>query len=48
VSCCAAQEARRIPLRTDVIFHNGLRLTAPDAVASLQRWMRLSALGQAR
>jgi peptide/nickel transport system substrate-binding protein len=35
-----------IPLRTDVIFHNGLPLTAADAAVSLQRWMRLSALGQ--
>ncbi len=36
-----------VPLRSDVIFHNGLPLTATDVAASLGRWMRLSALGQA-
>jgi peptide/nickel transport system substrate-binding protein len=35
-----------IPLRADVIFHNGLPVTAADVAASLGRWMRLSALGQ--
>ncbi len=35
-----------IQLRSDVIFHNGSPLVAADVVASLGRWMRLSALGQ--
>ena len=35
-----------IPLRQDVLFHNGTQLSAADVVVSLQRWMRLSALGQ--
>ena len=35
-----------IRLRPDVIFHTGRPLTAADVVASLGRWMRLSALGQ--
>jgi len=35
-----------IPLRTDVLFHNGAPVTADDVVASLQRWSRLAVLGQ--
>ncbi len=35
-----------IPLRTDVVFHNGAAMTSADVVASLTRWMRLAALGQ--
>jgi peptide/nickel transport system substrate-binding protein len=35
-----------IPLRGDVVFHDGSRMGADDVVASLNRWMRLSALGQ--
>lgn len=35
-----------IPLRTDVVFHNGAPMTAADVVASVQRWLRLAALGQ--
>lgn len=35
-----------IPLRTNVLFHNGARMTAEDVVASLQRWLRMGQLGQ--
>ena len=35
-----------IPLRTDVLFHNGAPMTAEDVVASVQRWSRLAVLGQ--
>ncbi len=35
-----------LPLRTNVLFHNGAQMTAADAVASFQRWLRLAPLGQ--
>jgi peptide/nickel transport system substrate-binding protein len=35
-----------LPLRTNVLFHNGQPMTANDVVASLQRWLRLGQLGQ--
>ncbi|EZH64578.1 ABC transporter substrate-binding protein [Bacillaceae bacterium JMAK1] len=35
-----------IKLREGVMFHNGEELVAADAVASLERWIELSALGQ--
>lgn len=35
-----------LPLRTNVLFHNGSSMTADDAAVSLQRWLRLGALGQ--
>ncbi|MBI1776267.1 MAG: ABC transporter substrate-binding protein [Proteobacteria bacterium] len=35
-----------IPLRADVVFHNGRRMTAEDVVASLQRWARVSPRGK--
>ena len=35
-----------IPLRTDVLFHNGAQMTADDAAVSFQRWLRLAPLGQ--
>lgn len=35
-----------IPLRTNVLFHNGTPMTATDAAASLQRWLRIAPLGQ--
>jgi peptide/nickel transport system substrate-binding protein len=36
-----------ITLRRGIKFHNGQDLTADDVVASLQRWMRRSTMGQA-
>lgn len=35
-----------LPLRTNVLFHNGTPMTAEDAVPSLERWLRLAPLGQ--
>jgi len=35
-----------LPLRTNVLFHNGQPMTSDDAVVSLQRWLRLGDLGQ--
>lgn len=35
-----------LPLRTNVLFHNGAPMTSADVVASLQRWLRLAPLGQ--
>jgi peptide/nickel transport system substrate-binding protein len=35
-----------IPLRTDVVFHDGTPMTADDVIASLQRWGRLSPRGK--
>ncbi|HLJ61377.1 MAG TPA: ABC transporter substrate-binding protein [bacterium] len=35
-----------LPLRTNVLFHSGAPMTAADAAASLQRWLKLAPLGQ--
>jgi peptide/nickel transport system substrate-binding protein len=35
-----------IPLRTDVVFHDGTKMTTDDVVASLERWTRLSPRGK--
>jgi peptide/nickel transport system substrate-binding protein len=35
-----------LPLRSNVLFHNGAQMTADDAVVSFQRWLRLAPLGQ--
>jgi peptide/nickel transport system substrate-binding protein len=35
-----------IPLRTDVVFHDGTKMTGDDVVASLDRWMKLSPRGK--
>lgn len=35
-----------LPLRPNVVFHNGESMTANDVVGSLQRWLRLGQLGQ--
>lgn len=35
-----------MPLRSNVLFHNGATMTAADAVVSFQRWLRLAPLGQ--
>lgn len=35
-----------LPLRKDIKFHNGKTMTAEDAVASLNRWKELSAIGR--
>jgi peptide/nickel transport system substrate-binding protein len=36
----------RIPLRSDVTFHNGEPMSAGDVVASLNRWGAVSVIGQ--
>lgn len=35
-----------IVLRDDVVFHNGSPMTADDVIASLQRWMEVTNVGQ--